>query len=132
MNRDLDDSYAGRELPEGWRVWSEEDGVVLCYKPWVFDGEDFPRPCLPIITVTKADVGTMGDRDGWRVSFHLEADVQAYGLQETIVGYDSTLDYMTDLAERFNGGELDFAGMYAEDDERWGYLEKLNREIKKD
>ncbi|MDY7082933.1 MAG: DUF5820 family protein [Halobacteria archaeon] len=60
MDKDLSTEHAGRQLPPGWVVWSEEDGVVVCYKPDVFNASDYPRPCLPLITVTKADVGTMG------------------------------------------------------------------------
>lgn len=130
MDKELKTEYAGRNLPEGWVVWSEEDGLVVCYKPWVFNASDYPRPCLPLITVSQADVGTVGGREGWRVSFHLEADVQPYGLEEVFVDYDEALDYVLEVAGRFNRGEYDLGSFYAEGDEREDYLRRIERETR--
>jgi len=121
--------HAGRSLPEGWVVWSEEDGLVVCYRPDIFDASEFPRPCLPLLTVTRADAGTSGGREGWRVTFHIEADVPAYGLQRTLPDYDAAVDYVVEVARGFNGGEYDIAGFYAEGDVREGYVARLREEI---
>lgn len=129
MDRELPSEHAGQELPPGWRVWSEEDGVVVCYRPDVFDAAEYPRPCIPLLTVTKADSGTMGGREGWRVTFHLEADVPAYSVQKTLPGYDEAIDYLVDVAERFNAGELDLRGIYAEGDVREEYVARIEEEI---
>lgn len=128
MDRDLATEYGGRSLPEGWVVWSEEDGLVVCYKPDVFNASDYPRPCLPLITVSQADVGTVGGREGWRVSFHLEADVQPRELEEVHVDYDEALDYVVEVARKFNRGDLDLRSFYAEGDAREDYLRRIERE----
>lgn len=128
MDKDLAGEYAGRSLPEGWVVWSEEDGLVICFKPDVFNASDYPRPCLPLITVSQADVGTVGGREGWRVSFHLEADVQPRELEEVFVDYDDALDYVIEVAEKFNRGEYDLRGFYAEGDARREYLQRIREE----
>ena len=120
--------HAGRELPEGWVVWSEDDGLVVCYKPDVFNGDEYPRPCLPLITVTKADRGTVGGREGWRVTFHIEADVPAYDLRKVVIGYDEAIDYVVEIATNFNAGEYDFAEFYAEGDARDEYVARLEEE----
>lgn len=125
---DLPTEHAGRELPDGWVVWSEEDGLVACYKPDVFDGDRYPRACLPLITVTKADRGTVGGGEGWRVTFHVEADVPAYDLRRTVVGYGEAVDYVVEVAANFNDGEYDFAGFYAEGDAREEYVARLEEE----
>lgn len=107
-------------------VWSEEDGLVVCYRPDVFDGESYPRPCLPTMTVSEADVGTVGGREGWRVTFYLEADVPARELESVFVDYDEAVDYVVDVAGRFVEAELDLRGFYADGDVRDTYVEKLD------
>ncbi|MDZ7688560.1 MAG: DUF5820 family protein [Halobacteriales archaeon] len=120
--------HAGRKLPEGWVVWSEDDGLVVCYKPDVFDGDDYPCPCLPLITVTKADRGTVGGREGWHVTFHVEADVPAHSLRKTVAGYDEAVDYVVKTATKFNEGVYDPAEFYAEGDVREEYVARLREE----
>ena len=126
---DLPKEHAGRQLPEGWYVWSEDDGLVACYKPDVFDADEFPRPCLPLITVTEADRGTVGGREGWRVSFHVEADVPARRLRRTVAGYDAAIDYAVEVARDFSAGEYDPADFYAEGDVRDEYVARLEHEM---
>jgi len=126
---DYPTEHAGRSLPEGWVVWSEEGGLVVCYKPDVFDANRYPRPCLPLITVTKADTGTVGGREGWRVSFHIEADVPARNLESVHVDYGDAVDYVVEIARRFVDGGYDFAEFYAEGDVRDEYVARLEREV---
>jgi hypothetical protein len=126
---DLPTEHAGRELPDGWVVWSEDDGLVVCYKPEVFDGDEYPRPCLPLMTATKADRGTVGGREGWRVTFHVEADVPAHSLRKTVAGYDEAVDYVVKTAAKFNAGEYDPAEFYAEGDAREDYVARLRAEM---
>ncbi|MFP4174413.1 MAG: DUF5820 family protein [Halobacteriales archaeon] len=125
---DLPKEHAGRRLPDGWYVWSDEDGLVACYRPDIFDADEYPRPCLPLITVTEASRGTAGGRDGWRVTFHVEADVPARGLRKTVAGYDSAVDYAVEIARNFAEGEYDIAGFYAEGDVRDEYVARLEHE----
>ncbi|MDY6780671.1 MAG: DUF5820 family protein [Halobacteria archaeon] len=128
MERDLETTYMGRDLPDGWVVWSDEDGVVICYKPDVFNADEYPRPCLPLVTVTKADSGTVGGREGWRVTFHMEADVKSYELQQVVIGYEDAVDYMIEVAEDFSAGEYDLRDFYAEGDVREEYVRRVERE----
>jgi hypothetical protein len=125
---DLPKEHAGRRLPDGWYVWSEDDGLVACYKPGIFDGDEYPRACLPLVTVTEASRGTAGGRDGWRVSFHIEADVPARKLRKNLVGYDKATDYALEIAGDFSDGEYDVAGFYADGDVRAGYVARLREE----
>lgn len=118
-------SYDGRSLPEGWVLWSDEDGLVVCYRPDVFDGESYPRPCLPTMTVSEADVGTVGGREGWRVTFYVEADVPARGLESVFVDYDEAIDYVVETGQRFVEGDLDLRGFYADGDVREEYVQRL-------
>jgi len=121
--------HGGRKLPDGWVVWSEEDGLVVCYKPEVFDANQYPRPCLPLLPVTKADTGTVGGREGWRVLFHIEADVPGRSLEQVHIDYGEAIDYVIEVAQRFSSGEYDFGGFYAEGDVREEYVARLNREV---
>jgi len=123
--------HAGYELPDGWVVWSEDDGLVVCYKPDIFDGDQYPRACLPLITVTKADRGTVSGREGWRVTFHVEADVPAHSLRKAVVGYDEAIEYAVEIATKFNAGEYDPAEFYAEGDVREEYVARLRRETER-
>jgi hypothetical protein len=129
MATDLPTEHAGRELPEGWYVWSDEDGLVACYKPDVFDADKYPRPCLPLITVTEASRGTASGRDGWRVSLHIEADVPARGVRRTAPDYETALDHAVAVARDFAAGEYDIAGFYAEGDVREEYVARLEDEV---
>lgn len=128
MDTDLPTEHAGRELPDGWVVWSEDDGLVVCYRPDIFNGDDYPRPCLPLVTVTEADRGTAGGRDGWRVTFHVEADVPARRLRNFVAGYDEAVDYVVEIARGFNEGVHDPAEFYAEGDVRDEYVARLREE----
>ncbi|MDY6764120.1 MAG: DUF5820 family protein [Halobacteria archaeon] len=131
MERSLDTSYDGRDLPEGWVVWSEDEGVVVTYKPDVFNAKDHPRPCLPVIMVTGSKRGTAGGREEWRVSFHIEADVKPYELERYFADYDEAIDYMINIAQNFVDGEYDFEEFYAKGDARYDYIHALEREISK-
>jgi len=56
-------------LGEDWVVWSDEgEKAVLAFRPDVFDGDEFPAPCLPTIYLTRGQrtgdpaVGASGGR----------------------------------------------------------------------
>ncbi|MDY7082932.1 MAG: hypothetical protein SXQ77_11150 [Halobacteria archaeon] len=72
--------------------------------------------------------GNDGRREGWRVTFHIEADVKSYELQQTKVGYDEAIDYLIEIAQNFNNGVYDFEDFYAEGDVRHEYVERLRKE----
>ncbi|MDY6775040.1 MAG: DUF5820 family protein [Halobacteria archaeon] len=129
MDRDLETEYDGRDLPEGWVVWSEDEGVVICYRPDVFNAEDYPRRCLPLVTVVEADTGSIGGRTGWRVSLFVEVDVEAHTVGRVLPDYDAAVDYMVEVAEEFNAGDFDLRGFYAEEDVRDDYIERIEEEI---
>jgi len=80
------------------------------------------------ITVTEADRGTAGGRDGWRVTFHVEADVPARRLRNFVAGYDEAVDYVVEIARGFNEGVHDPAEFYAEGDVRDEYVARLREE----
>lgn len=120
---DLRDFYSD-DLPNGWEVWSEEDGLVICYKPNVFNGGEFPPVCLPTISAGRSE------RGGWKVSFYIEADVEARRLRKEFKEYSDAVNYIVDLTEKFNKGNFDIKDFYAKGDVRKDYVEKIEKEIK--
>lgn len=116
------------ELPEGWCVWNDDgEKVVLAYRPDVFNGADFPAPCLPTLYVTRGqrDRRPGGERvraDEWFVTLFLEPDVSddagAYGSR------DAALDAARDVATRFADGAYDYRGAYQVP--RDAYLDRLD------
>ncbi|WP_158056323.1 DUF5820 family protein [Halorussus halophilus] len=119
------------ELPEGWTVWNDESEGrrILAYRPDVFDGGQFPAPCMPTIYVApgapnrppaESEVGTP---TVWRVEFFLEPDVQLTSPQ-TFDTRDEALDGARELADEFAAGELDFRGAYQVPREE--YLDELD------
>lgn len=120
---EIDDLY-GADIPEGWIIWSEEDGVVICYKPDIFNGTNFPAVCIPTISMVESD------REGWRVSFYIEADVEARRLGKEFRNYKEAVDYIMELAEEFNRGNFNLRDFYAKGDVREKYVSKLEKEIK--
>jgi hypothetical protein len=135
VDGDAADGSAGTDrahepLPTGWRTWSDaDDRTVLVYRPDVFDGGEFPAPCLPTIYVTH---GRRNRRPGversarpgasWVVTLYLEPDVSA---PEEL--YDSRAAALTgarDLADRFARGEVDYHDLYQVP--RDAYLAKLD------
>lgn len=103
-------------LVDDWVVWSDErEKAVLAYRPDVFDGGEFPAPCLPTIYLTKGRRSRHpGDptrpSDPWVVTLYLEPDVDRSPDQ-----YDSREEAeagAVDLAGRFARGEIDYRAMY--------------------
>lgn len=116
------------DLPDGWRVWSDEgEKVVLAYRPDVFDGGDYPPPCLPTLYVTR---GQRGRRPGgertraheWFVTLFLEPDVSDDA--GTFDSRDAALDGARDVARRFAGGDYDYRAQYQVP--RGDYLDRLD------
>lgn len=117
------------DLAAGWEVWNEgENRSVLAYRPDVFDGSQFPAPCMPTIYLTK---GRRGRRPGphrtspgdpWYVTLILEPDVTAD--PETYDTREGAMNGAVALAERFATGEIDYRSLYQVP--REAYFEKLD------
>lgn len=116
-------------LDDAWEVWSlETTKAVLAYRPDVFDGGQFPAPCLPTIYVTKGQRGRRPGRDvpdpddPWYVVLYLEPDVSAdterYGSREAATAG------AVSLATRFDRGEVDYRSLYQVP--RPSYLDELD------
>ena len=114
----------------GWRVWNAEEArIVFAYRPDVFDGEEFPAPCMPTIYVTR---GRRNRRPGvernlppdapWLVTLYLEPDVVR--TQDAYETREAALRGAESLSERFAAGELDYRSLYQVPRDR--YLEELD------
>lgn len=121
---------ADRDLPAGWVVWSEaDDRLVWAYRPDVFDGGEFPPPCLPTLYVTR---GRRSRRPGvdhspapdapWHVTLYLEPEVARDA--ERFDDRQAAVTGARALAERFSRGEVDVRGLYQVPRDR--YLTELN------
>lgn len=118
------------DVPDGWQVWSDaDDRLVLAYRPDVFDGGDFPPPCLPTIYVSR---GRRGRRPGvrrdpppgtpWYVTLFLEPEIE--GEPEAFDSRAAARDGARELARRFADGDVDYRGLYQVP--REAYFEKLD------
>ena len=118
------------DLPEGWRTWSEStDRVVLAYRPDVFDGTEFPPPCLPTLYVTR---GGRDRRPGvardpppdapWVVTLYLEPEVSRE--RDRYDDREAALEGAVALASAFAAGEIDYRGLYQVP--RDAYLRRLD------
>lgn len=117
------------DLAGGWRVWSTEpEKFVLAYRPDVFDGGQFPAPCLPTIYVTRGrrtrrpGPNRGGPDASWWVTLFLEPEVDHGG--EAFPTRTAAAEGARDLAARFAGGEVDYRGLYQVP--RPEYFEKLD------
>jgi hypothetical protein len=115
-------------VPQGWQVWSDgTEKVVLVYRPDVFDGGDFPAPCLPTIYLTNGrrsrhPGSETRPADPWVVTLSLEPEVQ-----RDADSYDTRSEAAAgamELADRFAAGETDYRGLYQVPREE--YLAKLD------
>ena len=126
----MTDTLEEAALGDGWRVWNAEtDRVILAYRPDVFDGGEFPAPCLPTLYVTRGRRNRRpeGNRNlppdaPWMVTLYLEPEVdrdpEAYdALAEAIEAAEA-------LTRRFAAGEVDYRALYQVP--REAYLEKLD------
>jgi hypothetical protein len=119
------------DLPAGWQVWSDdEQRTVLAYRPDVFDGGEFPPPCLPTLYVTR---GQRGRRPGpdrevrpdapWMVTLFLEPEVSRE--PDRFDTRAAALAGARDLADRFARGDVDYRGLYQVP--REAYFDELDR-----
>ena len=117
-------------LGDGWRVWNaEDDRVVLAYRPDVFDGGEFPAPCLPTLYVTR---GRRTRRPGgnrnlppdapWMVTLYLEPEVSRE--PDAHEGFAAACSAAEALTRRFAAGDVDYRSLYQVPRER--YLETLD------
>ncbi|WP_436906507.1 DUF5820 family protein [Halosimplex marinum] len=117
-------------LTDDWAVWSDEpEKAVLAYRPDVFDGAEFPAPCLPTIYLTKGrrsrHPGTRTrPSDPWVVTLYLEPEVNRspdeYDTRE------AAEDGAVELAGRFADGDVDYRDLYqVPREEYFGKLDEL-------
>ncbi|AGB16472.1 hypothetical protein Halru_1873 [Halovivax ruber XH-70] len=121
------------ELPPGWVVWDDEsDGrTVYAYRPDVFDGSEYPAPCLPVCYLTHgARTRRPGqnptDRtvdDDWFVTLYLEPEVYV-GDVERVGSQADAESTAIDLLTRFAAGEIDYRAAYQVPRDR--YLDRLD------
>ncbi|WP_435194003.1 DUF5820 family protein [Natronomonas sp. EA1] len=118
------------DLPTGWQVWNEgAHKIVLVYRPDVFNGSEFPAPCLPTIYLTQ---GRRSRRPGaeltpdpetpWYVTLFLEPDVN--DTEQSFDSREAALDGARAIARAFTEGDVDYRGLYQVPRER--YFEKLD------
>lgn len=118
------------DLPGGWVRWSEaEEKLVWAYRPDVFDGGEYPPPCLPTLYVTRGRRSRRpgGDRDprpdaSWYVTLFLEPEVSRDA--EEFPDREAALAGARDLARRFAAGEIDYRALYQVP--REAYFERLD------
>lgn len=117
-------------LGDGWQVWNAEDTrVILAYRPDVFNGSEFPAPCLPTVYVTRGRRNRRpeGNRNlppnaPWMVTLYLEPEVKRD--PDAYDTFSAALEGAEELTRRFADGELDYRGLYQVPRER--YFEKLD------
>ena len=120
----------GTALGDGWRVWNaEDDRVVLAYRPDVFDGGEFPAPCLPTLYVTRGrrtrrPEGTrnLPPDAPWMVTLYLEPEVSRE--PDAHDGFAAARSAAETLTQRFAAGDVDYRSLYQVPRER--YLETLD------
>ena len=105
-------------LPSGWTVWDEADArCVLVYRPDVFDGDEFPAPCLPTIYLTRGRRSrrpgprrASGTEGSWFVTLFFEPEVERD--PERFETRAAAVAGTVALAERFADGEVDYREYY--------------------
>jgi hypothetical protein len=116
-------------LPDGWQVWTDEDGgrSVLVFRPDIFDADAFPAACLPTIYVTDGP----GDRRPgahatgcWRAKLVLEPEITVTESAPADSKAAAASDAVT-IAERFVAGAFDLEGAYYDPSDRTAYLDRL-------
>src|SRR6056297_2653243 len=123
---------APAELPDGWVVWADEadDRSVYAYRPDVFNGTDFPAPCLPVCYLTHGartrrpgQNPTSRTDDDWFVTLYLEPEVLVGEVHhaESRRAAEAIVD---DLTRKFADGDLDYRAAYQVPREQ--YLDRLD------
>ena len=126
----MTDTLEEAALGDGWRVWNaENDRVILAYRPNVFDGGEFPAPCLPTLYVTRGRRNRRpeGNRNlppdaPWMVTLYLEPEVDR--APESYDALPDAVEAAEALTRRFSAGEVDYRALYQVP--REAYLEKLD------
>jgi hypothetical protein len=126
----MTDTLEEASLGDGWRVWNAEtDRVILAYRPDVFDGDEFPAPCLPTLYVTRGRRNRRpeGNRNlppdaPWMVTLYLEPDVNRD--PEAHDSLAEAVEAAEALTRRFAAGEVDYRALYQVP--REAYLGKLD------
>ena len=117
-------------LGDGWDIWSaDSDRTVLAYRPDVFDGDEFPPPCLPTVYITRGRPNRRpeGNRNlppdaPWMVTLYLEPEVN-----RDAEAYDTAAEAAAAaarLTRRFADGDVDYRGLYQVP--RKSYFERLD------
>ncbi|RRJ29215.1 DUF5820 family protein [Halocatena pleomorpha] len=102
--------------PAGWRLWNEADErIILAYRPDVFDGGEFPAPCLPTVYVMRGQRdrrpgGQRTELSTWFVTLFLEPEVEYES--ERFESRAAAIDGAMALCERFADGEIDYRELY--------------------
>ena len=117
-------------LGDGWRVWNaEDDRIVLAYRPDVFDGGEFPAPCLPTLYVTRGrrtrrpeGTRSLPPDAPWMVTLYLEPEVSRE--PDAHDGFAAARSAAEALTRRFAAGDVDYRSLYQVPRER--YLETLD------
>lgn len=125
-----------QEFPAGWTRWHDgSDGtLIVTYRPDVFDGQAFPAPCLPTVSVKRERVqGPRGrpivrsERDtGWTVELRLEPDIVVERL--TRESREAAVETAYELTRAFAKGEIPYRDAY--DHPRTAYLDELDALIR--
>ena len=126
----MTDTLEEAALGDGWRVWNaENDRVILAYRPDVFDGGEFPAPCLPTLYVTRGRRNRRpeGNRNlppdaPWMVTLYLEPEVDRD--PEAYDAFPDAVEAAEALTRRFSAGKVDYRALYQVP--REAYLEKLD------
>ena len=107
------------DLPEGWRVWNEEDEgrVVLVFRPDVFDTQQFPPECLPTIYVSQRPPQERlprldAERSDWYVALRLEPEVQVKTVGSRHETRAEAIQEAVEISRAFEDGEIDFRESY--------------------
>ena len=118
------------DVPAGWEVWNAgDDGrVILAYRPDVFDGEDYPAPCLPTLYCTRGRRNSRRpgpERDAatdWFVTLFLEPDVSV--TEERFDRREDAVDRLRTVAADFAAGDMAYRDSYQVP--RPAYLDELD------
>ncbi|MFQ3319679.1 MAG: hypothetical protein ACI8UR_000021 [Natronomonas sp.] len=117
-------------LGNGWTVWNaEDDRAILAYRPNVFNGSEFPAPCMPTVYVTRGRRSRRpeGNRNlppnaPWMVTLFLEPEVSRD--PDSYDSFSDALDGAAELTRRFSNGDVDYRGLYQVP--REAYFERLD------
>lgn len=106
-------------LPEGWRVWNEEDEgrVILVFRPDVFDTQQYPAECMPTLYVSQRPPQERlprleAERSDWYVALRLEPEVQVRSVGGRHETREEAVAEAVEVASAFAAGEIEFRDAY--------------------